>query len=210
MLTVGLTGGIGSGKSEVAGVLARHGCRVFDADGIARRLLAPGTELQERVIGLFGTDILDRHGAIDRPRLGHLVFGNPEQRRLLDEVVHPAVIIEEDRLLRAAEAEAAGGPCIVVVEAALMLEAGTHDRYHRLVVVHCTVEQQIERLAAARGLSRVEAEARVASQLPAAEKLALAHYAIDSSGGLEQTCEQASALAHSLARDEAARRRENV
>jgi dephospho-CoA kinase len=207
MLTVGLTGGIGSGKSEVAAVLAARGCLVFHADRIARRLTGPGTELLERIVGHFGDGILDRDGAIHRPALGRLVFGDPAKRELLNGIVHPAVIAEEDRLLREAEAKAAGGPCIAVVEAALMLEAGTHGRYHRLVVVHCPPEQQVERLAAARGLSRAEAEARVASQSSTEEKLALAHYTIDSSGTLAETRARAEALAHDLARDEADRRR---
>ena len=207
MLTVGLTGGIASGKSEVAAVLAARGCLVFHADRIARRLTVPGSELLERIVGHFGAGILDRDGAIDRPVLGRLVFGHPENLEVLNGIVHPAVIAEEDRLLRAAEAEAAGGPCIAVVEAALMLEAGTHGRYHRLVVVHCPPALQVERLAAARGLSRAEAEARVASQSTTDEKLALADYTIDSSGTLAETRARSEVLADRLALDEAARRR---
>lgn len=206
MLTVGLTGGICSGKSEVAAVLKEHGCHLFDADLIARKLLQPGTGLFRQVLGQFGESILGEDGAIDRQSLGRLVFSDPEKRRILNRTVHPAVIVEEDRLLRDLEREAAGRPCIAVVEAALIVEAGTHDRYHRLVVVHCTVEQQIERLTVGRGLGRAEAEARIASQLPAGDKLDMAHYTVDGSGSLEETGQRAEELYRRLVRDERQRR----
>lgn len=206
MLTVGLTGGICSGKSEVAAVLASCGCRLFDADLIARRLLEPGTGLFRDVRDLFGKGILDKSGAIDRQALGRLVFNDSEKLELLNATVHPAVIAEEDRLLRDLEREAAGAPCIAVVEAALMVEAGTYTRYHRLVVVHSTVHQQIQRLITGRGLSRAEAEARIASQLPAVKKLALAHFTVDGSGSLEETRQRAAELYHLLALDERERR----
>lgn len=209
MLTVGLTGGIGCGKSVVAGVLKERGCLIFDADLIARKLLEPGTELFRQVTGLFGEGILGRDGSIHRPSLGRMVFGDAGKLRLLNELVHPAVIAEEDRLLGEAERSAAAGPCIAVVEAALMVEAGTYGRYHRLVVVHCTVEQQVERLAAGRGLERAEAEARIASQLPSADKLALAHHIVDGSGSLAQTRQRAEDLHRLLVRDERERRGEH-
>jgi len=206
MLTVGLTGGICSGKSEVAAVLASRGCRLIDADLMARKLLEPGTGLFREVSDLFGEGIIGEGGTIDRQALGRLVFNDPEKLRQLNATVHPAVIAEEDRLLGELELEAAGAPCIAVVEAALMVEAGTYRRYHRLVVVHATVQQQIQRLVTGRGLSRTEAEARIASQLPAAKKLALAHFTVDGSGNLEQTRQQAAELYCRLARDERARR----
>ncbi len=202
MLTVGLTGGIGSGKSEVAAVLQDLGCQLFHADRIAHDLLSPGTDLLRRVTDLFGREILRDDGELDRQTLGHLVFNDAGKLRLLNREVHPAVIAEEERLLRDLEREAAGGPCIAVVEAALMVEAGTHSRYQRLVVVHCTVEQQLERLTAARGLSREEAEQRIANQLPSRRKLDLAHYTIDSSGRLDETRQRAKELFRCLARDE--------
>ncbi len=206
MLTVGLTGGICSGKSEVAEVLRERGCRVFNADLIARSLLEPGTALLREVSGLFGMEVLGDDGALDRQALGRLVFNDSEKLRLLNAAVHPAVTAEEDRLLRDLEREAAGAPCIAVVEAALMVEAGTYRRYHRLVVVHCTVPQQIQRLVTGRGLSPAEAEARVRSQLPAGDKLALAHYTLDGSGSLEETRRRAGELYCGLARDERERR----
>jgi dephospho-CoA kinase len=206
MLTVGLSGGICSGKSVVAAVLEQRGCRIFNADLIARRLLGPGTLLLREVRGLFATEIVGDDGALDRRLLGRLVFNDPEKLRLLNALVHPAVIAEEDRLLRDLEQEAAGAPCIAVVESALMAEAQTYRRYHRLVVVHCTVPQQIQRLVAGRGLSLAEAEARVRSQLPAGDKLALAHYTVDGSGSLEETRQRAGELYLGLARDEHERR----
>lgn len=209
MLTVGLTGGIGSGKSEVAAILAGRGCRLFDADLIARQLLQPGTELFGRVLDLFGDGILGEDGAIHRPSLGRLVFSDPEKRDRLNQLVHPAVIAEEGRLLRDAGRAAAGRPCIAVVEAALMVEAGTHGRYHRLVVVHCTVAQQIERLTSGRGMDLAQAEARVASQLPSEEKLAVAHYTVDASGSLEETRGQAVDLHGCLVKDERKQRKAN-
>jgi dephospho-CoA kinase len=209
MLTVGLTGGICSGKSEVAAVLRDLGCRLFDADLIARQLLQPGTELFRQVLDRFGDGILDEDGAIHRPSLGRLVFSDPGKRRLLDRMVHPAVMAEEHRLLQDAERAAAGRSCIAVVEAALMVEAGSYTRYHKLVVVHCTVAQQIERLTSGRGMDRAEAEARVASQLPTDEKAVLAHYTVDASGGLEETRQRAVELHRLLVRDERERREAN-
>lgn len=205
MLTVGLTGGIASGKSEVGAELRRRGCRLFDADLIARRLMEPGGRLHHTVVQVFGRGILDRDGAIHRPALGDLVFGDPAKRRALEAIVHPAVVVEERRLLDEAEQQAAGAPCIAVVEAALMVEAGTWQRYHRLVVVHCGEAQQVERLAH-RGLDREGALSRIRAQLPLERKLALAHYTVDSSGSLEQTKEQAVELHRKLVRDERQRR----
>jgi len=208
MFTVGLTGGICSGKSEVAGVLAACGCRLLDADRIARSLMAPGTGLFLAVTGLFGPGIIGADGAIDRAALGRLVFSDFAKREQLNALVHPQVVAEEDRLLREAETAAGGGPSIAVVEAALMVEAGTWSRYHRLVVVHCTVAQQVARLTEQRGFSREAAEARVGSQLPVADKLALAHYTVDGSGSLARTREQAKALYQQLVRDERQHREE--
>jgi len=201
MLTVGLTGGIASGKSEVGAELRRQGCRLFDADIIARRLMAPGGEVHRAVVRAFGRGILDRDGAIHRPALGDLVFGDPGKRKALETIVHPAVVAEERRLLDEAEQQAAGAPCIAVVEAALMVEAGTWQRYHRLVVVHCGEAQQVERLAL-RGLDREAALSRIRAQFPLERKLALAHYTVDSSGILEQTRKRAVELHRNLVRDE--------
>lgn len=205
MLTVGLTGGIASGKSEVGAELHRLGCRLFDADRLARRLMEPGTPVFRAVVDVFGAGILGADGTVDRPALGELVFGDSGKRKALEAIVHPAVAAEEQRLIAETEARAAGGPCIAVVEAALMVEAGTWRRYHRLVVVHCREEQQVQRLAA-RGLDREAALSRIRAQLPLARKLALAHYRVDSSGSLEETRRRAVGLHRKLVRDERRRR----
>ena len=198
MLKVGLTGGIASGKTTVAELLAARGCRVLYADRIAHELMAPGQPACQEVVRAFGLEILDPSGAIDRARLAEIVFADPVRREHLNRIVHPRVIAAIERqLTRVAETDPTA---IVVVEAALLIESGYHRQLDKLVVTWCTSEQQIERLIEKTGLSRAQAEARLAAQLPPEDKRRLADYKIDCSRSLEETKQQVEKLCTELRR----------
>lgn len=200
-LRVGLTGGIGSGKSYVLGRLSEAGLATLDLDVVAHEVMAPGGPAYEAVAGAFGPSVLAPGGGIDRRALGRVVFRDAEARRLLESIVHPHVRAEEERRVVAA---ATRGEPVVVSDAALLVEAGLHLRFDRLVVVHCVAEAQLERLRE-RGLTDEEARARLAAQMPPARKRRFAHFEVDTSGTFAQTDAATARLAGRL-RDLAARR----
>ncbi len=185
MLRVGLTGSIATGKSFVSGVLAGLGCRVADADELARRVVEPGTQGLRAVVAEFGAEVLSADGALDRARLGATVFGDARRRERLNAILHPLIIAEQDALLRRWEEE--DPRAVAVVEAALMIESGGYRRFDKLVVVHCRPEAQLERLMRRNSLSRAEAERRIAAQMPQEEKLHYADFSVDTSGSFEET-----------------------
>jgi dephospho-CoA kinase len=185
MLRVGLTGSIAVGKSYVSGVLVELGCHVVDADVVARRVVEPGAEGLRRVVEAFGESVLRPDGTLDRARLGAAVFGDEGRRRLLNSLLHPLIIAEQDELLRRWEGEDPLG--IGVVDAALLIESGGHARFDKLVVVHCRPEVQLERLMRRNGYTREEAAARISAQMPQEEKLRYADFKIDTSGSYEET-----------------------
>jgi len=188
MLRVGLTGSIAVGKSYVSGVLAELGCRVVDADVLARRVVEPGTEGLRRVVEAFGERVLRPDGTLDRAALGAVVFKDEARRGLLNSILHPLIIAEQDELLRRWEREDPRG--VGVVDAALLIESGGHARFDKLVVVHCRPEVQLERLMLRNDLAREEAAARIAAQMPQEEKLRYADFKIDTSGSFEETRRQ--------------------
>jgi dephospho-CoA kinase len=185
MLRVGLTGSIAVGKSFVSGVLAELGCHVLDADTVARRVVEPGAEGLRAVAKAFGETVLRPDGTLNREALGRVVFGDEGKRRLLNSILHPLIIAEQDAWLRRREEEDPRG--VGVVDAALMIESGGHMRFDKLIVVHCRPELQLERLMRRNGLSREEAQARVVAQMPQEEKLRHADFAVDTSGSFEET-----------------------
>lgn len=189
MLRVGLTGSIGVGKSFVSSVLAELGCRVLDADDIAREVVAPGSPGLQAVVASFGEEILNSDGALDRSKLGALVFADDGKRVKLNSILHPYIIAKQDEQLRQWEAQDAKG--IAVVDAALMIESGGYRRFDKLIVVHCREAVQIQRLMARNHLSREEAERRISSQMSQDEKKQFADYLIDSSDGFESARAQA-------------------
>jgi dephospho-CoA kinase len=192
MLRVGLTGGIACGKSQVLRRLELRGCRTLDLDRVAHDVMAPGGSAHADVVAAFGPGILRADGAVDRKALGALVFQDHAARERLNQIVHPRVRIEERRRVAALAGEAAA---VVVVDAALLVEAGLHLRFDRLVVVHCAPDEQLRRLMERDGLSRVDAEARLRAQMTAAEKRRFAHLEVDTSGSLAETDAAADALA---------------
>ena len=181
MLRVGLTGGIGSGKSEVSRRLRELGAVVIDADVLARDVVAPGTDGLGEVIEQFGIGVLTADGALDRPALGALVFGDDEARKRLEAIIHPRV------RARAAEIEAEAAPDAVVVhDIPLLVETGQADRFDLVVVVDVPPDVQLARLTGARGMTADEAQSRIASQATPQDRLAAADLVIDNGGTLDE------------------------
>jgi dephospho-CoA kinase len=185
MLKVGLTGSIAVGKSFVLSVLAELGCVTFDADRIAHSVMEPGRDAHRDIVGEFGSSVLGKDASIDRQKLGAIVFADQARRARLNEIVHPRVIEEQNRLLLEAEARDPNG--IAVIDAALMIESGGHKRFDKLIVVYCDRETQIERLMRRNDTTREDAELRVGAQMSTEEKLRYADYRIDTAGTFEQT-----------------------
>ena len=188
MLKVGLTGSIAVGKSYVLGVLAELGCRVLDADRTAREVVEPGTPGLARIAEEFGVDVLAPDGALDRKRLGAIVFADDKKRKLLNSIVHPLVFAEQDRWL--SEQERIDPDGIAVIDAALMIESGGYKRFGQLIVVWCDADVQLRRLMARDHISESEAEKRISAQMPQSEKKKFADHLINTTFGFEDTRRQ--------------------
>jgi dephospho-CoA kinase len=195
MLRVGLTGGIASGKSTVAALLRDYEYPVLDADSLARELLEPGQDAYNEVVREFGDAILNRNGAVDRPKLGAIVFSDARKRERLNQILHPRI---QDVVAKWFDALARpGGPDMAFEDAALILEAGAKKNFDRVVVCWCSQEQQLERLQQ-RGLSLADAKLRVAAQMPIDEKRKLADEVIDCSRTMEETQQQVKLVLEKL------------
>ncbi|MFE9371480.1 dephospho-CoA kinase [Streptomyces sp. NPDC006711] len=180
MLKVGLTGGIGAGKSEVSRLLVSYGAVLIDADRIAREVVEPATAGLAAVVEAFGPAILTEDGALDRPRLGAIVFSDPQKLAALNAIVHPLVGA------RSAALEAEAGPeAVVVHDVPLLTENGLAPLYDLVVVVDAAPETQLDRLVRLRGMTADEARARMAAQADRAQRLAIADLVIDNNGALE-------------------------
>ncbi|MEU9434356.1 dephospho-CoA kinase [Streptomyces sp. NPDC048252] len=174
MLTVGLTGGIGAGKSEVSRLLVECGAVLIDADRIAREVVAPGTPGLAAVVDAFGTDILAPDGSLDRPRLGSVVFADPAKLALLNSIVHPLVGARSRELEAAAPEDA-----VVVHDVPLLTENALGSLYDVVVVVDVTPETQLDRLVRFRGMTQKDARARMAAQATRDERREIADIVID-------------------------------
>jgi dephospho-CoA kinase len=179
---IGLTGGIGSGKSTVARAFADLGAQVIDADQVAREVVAPGTPGLAEVVAAFGDQILDGAGQLDRPKLGAIVFADPAKRKQLNGILHPRIAAETAR--RIAELSA-NGVEVVIYEATLIVENKVNWGLNGLIVVAASQQNQIARVTARDGFSVEEAQKRIDAQLPLEEKLKVADYVIDNDGDLE-------------------------
>ncbi|TDD82333.1 dephospho-CoA kinase [Actinomadura darangshiensis] len=193
MLKVGLTGGIGSGKSEVSARLDGHGAVVIDADKIAREVVEPGTPGLAAVVAEFGADVLLASGALDREKVGRIVFADPARLAALNAIVHPLV---GDRMQELMDAAPPGA--VVVYDVPLLAENGLAGMYDEVVVVDAPEETQLDRLVARRGMTEEDARARMASQASREERRAVATHVIDNSGSLADLKSQVDALWHSL------------
>ncbi|MGD3104879.1 dephospho-CoA kinase [Streptomyces sp. YGL11-2] len=180
MVKVGLTGGIGAGKSEVSRLLASYGAVIVDADKIAREVVEPGTPGLAAVVEEFGEDVLAPDGTLDRPKLGAIVFSDPEKLKALNAIVHPLVGA------RSAELEASAGPHAVVIhDVPLLTENGLAPLYDKVVVIDAAPQTQLDRLVRLRGMSEDEAKSRMAAQATREQRLAVADLVIDNDGPLE-------------------------
>ncbi len=189
MFRVGLTGGIGSGKSEVSVRLAGYGAVVIDADAIAREVVAPGTPGLADVVAKFGPGVLGSSGELDRERLGEIVFADPEQRSKLNAIVHPLVGV------RMAEQEAAAEPgAIVVHDVPLIAENQISGRYDLVVVVDAPEHVRLSRMIRHRGMTSEQARARMAAQASREQRLAVADLIVDNSGSLAELDHQVADL----------------
>ncbi len=187
MLRIGLTGGIACGKTTVAQMLVKRGAHYLSADSLAHQLYQPGQPAYDKVVSRFGREILNDDGTINRWRLANVVF--PNRIGELNAIVHPAVIEAQTRWM--AEVERTDPNGIAVVEAALLIEAGAHKDFDKVIVVICDFEQKVERYAQRNGLSlataRSEVERRSAAQLPDGKKTQHADFVINNSGSAEAT-----------------------
>ncbi|MEV8527045.1 dephospho-CoA kinase [Streptomyces sp. NPDC052000] len=180
MLKVGLTGGIGAGKSEVSRLFVSYGAVLIDADRIAREVVEPGTPGLAAVVEAFGPGVLSADGTLDRPKLGGIVFSDPDKLATLNKIVHPLVGA------RSAALESAAGPDSVVIhDVPLLAENGLAPLYDLVVVVDAAPETQLDRLVRLRGMTADEARARMAAQADRAQRLAVADIVIDNDGPLE-------------------------
>jgi len=177
--TIGLTGGIASGKSSVSSILADLGVAIVDADRIAREVVAPGSEGLAAVVAAFGPEVLTAEGALDREKVAARVFREPEARQTLQAITHPRIATRSAELL----AELATTPSpYVVYDAPLLVEVGAHRGLDALIVVVAQPETQIARAVARDGMARDEAARRIAAQLPLADKVAVADYVVNNDG----------------------------
>ncbi|MFQ5736388.1 MAG: dephospho-CoA kinase [Thermodesulfobacteriota bacterium] len=199
-MVVGLTGGIASGKSLVSKELERLGAHVIDADLIAREVVRPGTPALVEIEEEFGPSVIKADGTLDRKALAQIVFSDPEKLKILNRITHPRIIERQRRMIEEIKEGSGQDDPLIVVDAAILIEAGEFKRMDRVVVVYADEEQQVERQVARNGITREQAKARVRAQMPLKEKLKYADYRIDNTGGIEETLRLAEELYEKLRR----------
>jgi dephospho-CoA kinase len=198
MLKVGLTGGLACGKSFVGEALASLGCYLLQADQLGHEVLRPGGAAYADVVREFGPGILAPTGEIERRALAAQVFESPERLALLNSLVHPPVLRQEEEwMARIADQDP---HAIAVVEAAILIETGSFRRFDKLIVVSCEEQQQIERARKRDGVSREDALARLRRQMPVSEKRQFADFIIDTSGTKQETLRQTRTVYEALRR----------
>lgn len=204
-LLVGLTGSIATGKSTVSRMFAHLGARVLDADLLAREVVMPGQPAYLKIVEEFGQGVVQDDGTLDRKALGAIVFAEPARRKRLEEITHPAIAARQQRILSVLDEEAFEG--IVIWDVALLFETGGVARMDRVVVVATDPETELARLMSRDGIAEADARARIASQMPVAEKAKRAHYVIDNSGDRVHTERQVKVVYEALLGELAARLR---
>jgi dephospho-CoA kinase len=187
-LLAGLTGGIATGKSTVSNMLRRLGAEIIDADLLARQVVEPGQPAWREIVEEFGRDVLSPDGTLDRKKLGGIVFADPERRKRLEAITHPAIRARVRE--RVDELAARGFAGIVFYDAAILIEALGHQDMDRIVVVMTDEATQVARLRGRDGTDDGQGRRKIASQMPLAEKVKLADYVIDNSSDREATAEQ--------------------
>jgi len=189
MLIVGLTGGVASGKTAVSEVFGKEGAYIIDADQIARELVHPHKPAWKEVIKAFGREILKENESIHRKKLGDRVFQDPEQRKILNQILHPRIRDVIDRKTK--EIEQKDPEAIVVIDAPLLVELGSHREMDRIVVVTSTRTQQMKRLKDRDGVNSKRALRVISSQMPVEEKVRLADFVIRNDGSLQEARKKA-------------------
>ena len=185
MISAGLTGGIGCGKSAVAKMFAARGAMTIDSDEIGRSLMQPGNVVYDRIVSGFGPEVLLPDGQLNRAKIAEIVFHDLDQLKHLNAIVHAPVLRDIDRQVFAQRQK--NPNAIVVVESAVLFEAGQNRRFDKMLVAWCRPEQQIERTRAKSGISVEDIERRMAAQMSGDEKKRMADYVIDTSGTLDDT-----------------------
>jgi dephospho-CoA kinase len=187
MRRVALTGGIATGKSHVRAEFERLGVRTIDADKLARDVVAAGTPGFAAVVTRFGRDVIDETGALDRRKLGSIVFADPVARQDLEAIVHPAVRSAIDSWF---ESLGDQSPGFAVADIPLLYETGRHREFDEVIVTACAPTAQITRVMARDGITETEARARLAAQLPIDEKVRRANHVVNTDGSFEETNRQ--------------------
>ncbi len=201
-LLVGLTGGLGTGKSTVSRMFRDLGCLIIDADLLAREVVEPGEPAYDRIVAEFGRQILEADGRIDRQKLGALVFADPAKRKRLEEFTHPEIRQRQAGILAELMTEAFEG--IVIFDAALLVETGGAKNMDRLVVVYASEAVQLRRLMLRDDISETEAREKIRSQMPLSLKVKQAHYVVDNSGTGAETERRVQEVHQALLADLAA------
>lgn len=189
MLIIGLTGGVASGKSLVSEIWKKEGAYIIDADQIARDLVKPYSDSWKDIVNLFGREIVQENGHINRKRLASIIFSNPEKRELLNNILHPR--IKEEIYKRINEIKNTDPQAIVVIDAPLLIERGEYREVDRVVIVTSKEEDQIERIKLRNGLQKEEAKKIIDSQMPLSEKLKFADFVITNDGSIEEVRKKA-------------------
>jgi len=191
-LILGVTGSFGSGKTSVAEIFKSFGAEIVDADKLARKSIAPGSQAYKRVVRAFGKNILSKNKAIDRRKLAGVVFNNKKLLKRLNNIIHPGVISVIKNRIRDSRSK------VVILDVPLLIESGLETLVDKIVVVRISRAKQIKRLRKKTGLSRVEILERIKSQIPQSAKLRLADFIIDNSGTIGETKKQAERIRRML------------
>lgn len=191
-MNIGLTGGIATGKSTVSSMLIRKGALLVDADIIAREVMLPGHPVLAEVAAHFGQDVIMADGQLDRKKLGEIIFNDPKERLVLNELTHPAIRREIRRQM--AEYETAYPQRLVVVDIPLLYESELQSLFEKIMVVYVSREKQLQRLMERERISEERAVARLKSQMDIEQKKRMADYVIDNSGTLTETYQQVDKL----------------
>jgi dephospho-CoA kinase len=196
MLMVGLTGGIGSGKSVVARMFKDEGAYVIDLDDLARRVVEPDKPAWRDVLAYFGTGILNPDRTLNRSALAEIVFSDPKSRKVLEEFTHPRIFEERDALLEAIKEK---DPCsVVVIEFPLLFELSFQKKFDKVILVYVSRDAQIRRARERDGHSQMEVEKKLRAQIPIDEKRSLSDYIIDNEGSLDNTRDQVRGVMRDL------------
>ena len=188
MLIAGLTGSIATGKSTVSAILKDLGAFIVDADKIARDVVAPGMKAWEEIVRVFGKDVLQKTGEIDRESLARIVFNDNVMRSKLEEIIHPEVMRVIDEEIRSIKSHSSDA--VVILDVPLLIEVGMHEGMNEVIVVYCPEDMQIMRLMIRDNISREEALTKVRTQMPIEKKRCLATLLIDNSATVDETCKQ--------------------